>query len=70
MGMGRDNLFGGDENGPDGWLLPAGLHPEILTPARCESEIRPARDASATGPAQVSFFYLYLYLFFFTVFFF
>jgi hypothetical protein len=38
--------------------------PEILTPARCRSDLRPARIASPDGPAHVRFFiFSFLFLF-------
>jgi hypothetical protein len=41
--------------------------PEILTPAHCGSNLRPARSAPPGGPAQVRFFLFFL-LFSFSIF--
>jgi hypothetical protein len=45
-----------------------GEAPEILTPARCGSDLRPARSAPPDGPAQVRFFSSFLF-FSFSIFF-
>jgi hypothetical protein len=39
--------------------------PKILTPARCGSDICPARIALPDGPTQVRFFLFFLFFFFY-----
>jgi hypothetical protein len=42
------------------------MYPEILTPARCGSDVRPARIAPPDGPTQVgTFFVFFVFLIFF-----
>jgi hypothetical protein len=41
-------------------IYPAPL-PEILTPARCGSDLRPAHSAPPDGLAQVTFFLFFLF---------